>query len=501
MNGLPRILKQTLSCTAIAFFSFINISDAVATVCSVSPQVLDSSAVLNAPSYFTSVTSVSSSVHCGTFFGVAGSARCLPIVATPSAVETDVISGARFWNEGGEAKTGTFPNRGSVDLTQSFSAGKISSVTGISASDVCSSAQFNGSAGTAVCASFPSISSSASLSWGSTGIASSKNIEFTVTGSGVGLVNLAFSGDTSFFQVSAIGVATTAIIPSASVTQTLASAGSAASKIFSLKPVFTGLSTGDSKSMTITITDALGNLVGTHLASFSYSHPMLLGSLLAWFRADSITGVSNGGAIATWPDYVDGTRLFTQSTAGSRPTLTTNALNSLPVVTIEEKTMTSNIAMPSGSEARTTFTVLRGGSGIGWNADRAVWYWGTTSAGNSYGLAANAGQPGRGWFLSLWGTFIASGNAFGSTYQLVTTHYDGTTHSMFINGTASLNGSSTQTLTTGTSLTLQLGNAYSGDLAELAIYGTALSTVEREVIECNIWNRWLPPGSLGHSCP
>lgn len=54
--------------------------------------------------------------------------------------------------------------------------------------------------------------------------------------------------------------------------------------------------------------------------------------LYQWLKADAITGLNNGDAIATWEDSSGNNRDATQATGANQPTYQTNVVNSLPVV-------------------------------------------------------------------------------------------------------------------------------------------------------------------------
>ncbi len=70
-----------------------------------------------------------------------------------TAVAGDVLATKTFPNGSGGMTTGTMPNNGAFDLTGAFTAGYVSSLTGLAVSSVCSTTSLLGVAGTAVCAS------------------------------------------------------------------------------------------------------------------------------------------------------------------------------------------------------------------------------------------------------------------------------------------------------------------------------------------------------------
>jgi len=53
---------------------------------------------------------------------------------------------------------------------------------------------------------------------------------------------------------------------------------------------------------------------------------------VVWFKADAITGVTNGGALADWTDSSGNGYNASQDILSQEPTYVTNAMNSFPVV-------------------------------------------------------------------------------------------------------------------------------------------------------------------------
>ena len=80
-----------------------------------------------------------------------------------------------------------------------------------------------------------------------------------------------------------------------------------------------------------------------------------------WLKADTIGGLSDGGAIGTWADQSGNGRDFTQNTAGAKPTYKTGILNGLPVVRFDGTTdyMTGPaLSQVVTTSAHTIFTVF-----------------------------------------------------------------------------------------------------------------------------------------------
>ena len=60
------------------------------------------------------------------------------------------------------------------------------------------------------------------------------------------------------------------------------------------------------------------------------------GNLAGWYKADAITGLSDGDAVASWVDSSGNSNTLTQSTSGAKPSYETNEVNSLPIVRFDK---------------------------------------------------------------------------------------------------------------------------------------------------------------------
>lgn len=58
--------------------------------------------------------------------------------------------------------------------------------------------------------------------------------------------------------------------------------------------------------------------------------------LAGWYKADAITGLSDGEAVASWVDSSGNGNTLTQSVSGAKPSYETNELNSLPIVRFDK---------------------------------------------------------------------------------------------------------------------------------------------------------------------
>ncbi|MGB0141519.1 MAG: hypothetical protein ACPF8W_00445 [Luminiphilus sp.] len=58
--------------------------------------------------------------------------------------------------------------------------------------------------------------------------------------------------------------------------------------------------------------------------------------LAGWYKADAITGLSDGDPVDSWVDSSGNGNTLTQSTSGAKPTYETEELNSLPIVRFDK---------------------------------------------------------------------------------------------------------------------------------------------------------------------
>jgi hypothetical protein len=60
------------------------------------------------------------------------------------------------------------------------------------------------------------------------------------------------------------------------------------------------------------------------------------GNLSGWYKADAITGKSDGDAVDSWTDSSGRSNTLTQSTAGAQPSYETDEINTLPIVRFDK---------------------------------------------------------------------------------------------------------------------------------------------------------------------
>jgi hypothetical protein len=226
---------------------------------------------------------------------------------------------------------------------------------------------------------------------------------------------------------------------------------------------------------------------------------------IAWFRADKITGLTNGEAMATWSDYSGNGFNATQSTPGRDPTYVTNVMNHLPVVRFNTANSTYLSFPRPISNDFTIICVFQSTQGLG---SGTLYYQGAglvnaEVAGviNDFGtclfangsIAAGTGDPdvavdsGAGYNDGnphLF-TFIRS-----LTTGLVALYVDGVEMGTTIGATDSL--TAPPVIVLGAQQTLL--NYLSGDIAEVEIYNTALSGANQQNAETPLFQKYgIPP--------
>jgi hypothetical protein len=261
--------------------------------------------------------------------------------------------------------------------------------------------------------------------------------------------------------------------------------------------------------------------------------PADLADLRAWYKADAITGLSDGDPVSTWSDSSGGGYDLTQ-TSTARPLYQTNTLNGLPVVEFDgtDDTLDASTAADwkflHDSTGSSVFFVIKVGTSSDPNAIYGI-------AGNNATASANHGwcvfyddrasvprdevivgsiTRGSGGFPTA--ANVSSDNAMGAnTAQLlgiVSDPANGTAanrSSMRVNGgTAIANNAATDAASTSNpTYTFQLGAAGNdafpmlGYIAEVIICDAILSSTDREKVEGYLAHKWGLESNLPNTHP
>lgn len=233
----------------------------------------------------------------------------------------------------------------------------------------------------------------------------------------------------------------------------------------------------------------------------------------AWFRADAITGLASGAAVSAWPDVSGNSNNATQDAPSQQPIYVTGAMNSLPVVRFDSANSTF---LSFNRPIQDDFTII------------IVYQSSQTNQGTGtefyYGAGlVNGDQPGVqndfGTSLNASGEFIGgTGNPDTSIFS-GTGYNDGKPHivtfertestgalALFVDGTQVATGTGgANSLTAPPTLDLGAvpsgGGFFSGDLAEVKIFNSALAATDRIAEEDSLKCKYYLPGGAEPAMP
>lgn len=242
------------------------------------------------------------------------------------------------------------------------------------------------------------------------------------------------------------------------------------------------------------------SLVKKQAIVFGYFGPGGVGSvngtsdLSLWLQANRITGLNNGDPVSNWNDDSGSTHSAVQGIAAYQGSMNENQLNSYPTIQFDgENDFYDTGYIPVlGNASRTIFSVITNGSNNPYNGYRHIVHYGQYSHNRAYGLAFKTYIPQTGatsnignhyWENGFSGTVPYSADSF-----ILNLSYDGTKDELFVNG--EFKGSRAINLNTGNSVNLLIGSriggpseTFKGDVAEVIIYNTKLTLVERIIVE------------------
>lgn len=222
--------------------------------------------------------------------------------------------------------------------------------------------------------------------------------------------------------------------------------------------------------------------------STDYS-PSGISSLRAWYKADAITGLSDGSAVSAWSDNSGNSNNFSQATPTNQPLYKTNIINGKPVLRFDGTNdyMGSSYLPASGANPRTFISVtLNHKQTASANNYAYVYHYGGCCNNTSWGLA-NVMNGSAVFGNYYWNSETASSQATTGSH-IITQTYNGSTEYMYSNG--SQIATKAQVFATGASDYLRLGartstvTSHGGfDMAELLVFNGALSSNEKAAVE------------------
>ena len=227
---------------------------------------------------------------------------------------------------------------------------------------------------------------------------------------------------------------------------------------------------------------SIGGVLGSGRGGAAATLPVAGATL--WLDASQITGLSDGAAISTWTDATGNGRNATQETASARPTYKTNIVNGKPVARFDggDVLVIANTTL-GFTRAATFFLVITKTGTFG--ADEPI-------AGFVQSLPTRIG-----YFVTGGGNLRY--NSFGASFEHAASNYNNTTSIIshtIANGAAAgwRNGASAGTAAPSIGSDwpannyeighmLTLTPYFTGDIAEIIVYPSALSTANRQAVE------------------
>jgi len=238
-------------------------------------------------------------------------------------------------------------------------------------------------------------------------------------------------------------------------------------------------------------------------ASISQATLTITNDLTAWFKADAIVGLSDGGLIGTWLDSSASSLNISQNITISMPTWQSNILNANPVVRFDGSTQSlirSDVLGANflASNAGTFYFVLRNDT-LSSGQDFLQW-------GGGEGQVEFFSQDGGADKLVYFNHGIlprstaVPGN-WESSFHLIEFYRSGPTGNIQLDYTNLYNSSTAFSDLTNlnSNYTLNVGGAgfFDGDIAEILIYDIALSSTERDSVYTYLNDKYFAGGLAG----
>ena len=219
-----------------------------------------------------------------------------------------------------------------------------------------------------------------------------------------------------------------------------------------------------------------------HPHSFS---PRQLGVMQAWYRADAVTGLADGAAVASWVDSTANARTLAQSTAAYRPAYKAGIQNGRPAIRFDgtNDVLTGAFA---GSPQFTIFSVQRPNL---FTAEEPVYF------AESYNIEAAYSDSSHVefWFNSLagWSYYQVLHSSSIAIPELWSLRYDQAWLRFWCDGVALTPQAETRTPYLASTLQLSaVGRTFNGDMFELAFFNVALSDRDRQRVERYLARKW-----------
>lgn len=221
--------------------------------------------------------------------------------------------------------------------------------------------------------------------------------------------------------------------------------------------------------------------------------PLEIQNMKLWLKADAITGLADGDLVETWVDSSPNSRTVNQTTEALRPIYKTNAINGLPVVRFDgTRWMTSNLPNGAGFYPSVTIFLLFRTAVDGTNMDII----GSHSSFSLFVRKADTNKMNAGKVNQV-GLLSSNGTVMANQVKCVTLNLksDATRLGIFKIDRVLDNSVVTGNYPAGSG-NLQVGTEASGDylltgdIGEIIIYTTILTTDEMLNVETYLMNKW-----------
>ena len=219
-------------------------------------------------------------------------------------------------------------------------------------------------------------------------------------------------------------------------------------------------------------------LVPAIIAAGNKWTPKNLANLELWFTADKITGLSDGDAVASWPDSSGNSRDATQATSGRRPIYKTSTLNGKPVVRFTAANAHRLVSAFSDIAQPTTLFIVYSISANTGTYQRII---DGTVSGKRQNLY---------WYNNKIGENAGSSLEYNKTipfsHLILSVLCNGASSQIWGNGTSQVSGNAGTQVLNGMSIGSYYDGSvqhFNGDIAEIVYYSSALSTTDRQKVE------------------
>jgi len=203
--------------------------------------------------------------------------------------------------------------------------------------------------------------------------------------------------------------------------------------------------------------------------------PTSIAGLTGWWKADALA-LADGDPIVTWTDSCSTPHDATNATSSKRPTFKTAIQNGLPVARFDGVDDYLKTGAFTVSQPITVFTVLSGGSASWFGSTRLYW---------------TNGLPGIQMYA---GTVLNLTGPNTTAFRQVSSVFNGASSQSWVNaaslgsGDAGSGGSSGVLIGSGDEVSV-----WSGDIGEILMYNSVLSTTNRQAVEGYLKAKWGTP--------